>query len=167
MAGALVRPLVAVSQSYVVELEPLMRRIAAILVLAIAVACGGSDATSPSNQAKGPAFTGTYTLQTVNGKTLPVTWSFNSGDSLRLRSYSISINGSGSWTSATSEVFSTNGQVTDQPSGGQSGSYTYDAATKNVTLISSDQSTFFDGILSTDFTTLTLAQNTDVFVFKR
>src|SRR6478609_972443 len=164
MAGALVRPCAAVRQSYVVELEPLMRRIAAILVLAIAVACGGSDATSPPNQAQGTAFTGTYTLQTVNGKTLPVTWNFNSGDSLRIRSYSISINGSGSWTSTTNEVFSTNGQVTDQPNGGQSGSYTYDAATKEVTLISSDQSTFLSGTVSTDFTTLTLAQNTDVFV---
>jgi hypothetical protein len=167
MAGAFARTFAAVRQSYVVELEPLMRRIAAILLLAIAVACGGSDATSPPNQTQGTAFTGTYTLQTVNGKTLPVTWTFNSGDSLRIRSYSISINGSGSWTSTTNEVFSTNGQVTDQPNGGQSGSYTYDAATKDVTLISTDQSTFFNGTVSTDLTTLTLAQNTDVFVFKR
>ena len=65
MAGALVRPFAAVRQSYVVELEPLMRRIAATLVLAIAVACGGSDATSPPNQAQGTAFTGTYTLRRV------------------------------------------------------------------------------------------------------
>ena len=144
-----------------------MRRIAALLMLVTAVACGGSDVTPPPSQTQGPAFTGTYTLQTVNGKALPVTWNFNSGDSLRIRSYSIAINGSGSWTSTTNQVFSTSGQVTDQPNGGQSGSYTYDAATKAVTLISTDQSTFFDGTLSADFTTLTLAQNTDVFVFKR
>jgi hypothetical protein len=144
-----------------------MRRIAALLMLVTAVSCGGSDATAPPSQTQGPAFTGTYALQTVNGKALPVTWNFNSGDSLRVRSYSISINGSGSWTSATSQVFSTAGQVTDQPNGGQSGSYTYDAATKDVTLISSDQSTFFNGTVSSDFTTLTLAQNTDVFIFKR
>lgn len=144
-----------------------MRRIATLLVLAIAVACGGSDATSPPNQTRGVAFSGTYTLQTVNGKTLPVTFTFNSGDSLRIRSYSIAINGSGSWTSTTSQVFSTNGQVTDQPNGGQSGSYTYDAATKDVTLFSSDQTTLLSGKVSTDFTTLTLAQGADLFVFKR
>jgi hypothetical protein len=143
-----------------------MRRIAALLVLAIAVACGGSDATAPPGQ-KGVAFSGTYTLQTVNGKTLPVTFTFNSGDSLRIRSYSIAINGSGGWTSTTSQVFSTNGQVTDQPNGGQTGSYTYDAATKDVTLISSDQSTLLSGKVSTDFTTLTLAEGADLFVFKR
>jgi len=144
-----------------------MRRIVALLVLVTAVACGGSDATSPPGQTQGQAFKGTYALQTVNGKTLPVTWNFNSGDSLKIRSYSISISGSGSWTSTTSEVFSSGGQVTDQPNGGQSGSYTYDAATKAVTLISQDQSTFLNGTVSTDFTTLTLAQNTDIFVFKR
>ena len=143
-----------------------MRRIAALLVLAIAVACGGSDVTSPPSQ-KGVAFSGTYALQTVNGKALPVTFTFNSGDSLRIRSYSIAINGSGSWTSTTSQVFSTNGQVTDQPNGGQSGTYTYDAATKDVTLISSDQTTLLTGKVSTDFTTLTLAQGVDLFVFKR
>jgi hypothetical protein len=145
-----------------------MRRITALLVLATTLACGGgSDATSPGNTSKGVAFSGSYVLQSVNGKPLPVTWTFNSGDSLRIRSYSISINGSGSWTSTVSQVFSTSGVVTDQPNGGQSGSYTYDAATKEVTLISSDQSTFLSGNISTDFTTLTVAQNSDQFVFKR
>ena len=144
-----------------------MHRIVASVVLVAVVACGGSDTTSPANRTQGTAFSGTYVLQSVNGKPLPVTWNFNSGDSLRIRSYSISINGSGSWTSTVSQVFTTGGVVTDQPNGGQSGSYTYDAATKAVTLISSDQSTFLSGNVSTDFTTLTLAQSTDQFVFKR
>lgn len=144
-----------------------MRRILALLVLATAVACGGAEAVTQPSQSQGQAFTGTYVLQTVNGKALPVTWSFNSGDSLTIRSYSIAINGGGSWTSTTSERFTTGRQVTDQPNGGQSGSYTYDASTKAVTLISTDQSTFLSGSVSGDFTTLTLAQNTDVFVFKR
>ena len=144
-----------------------MRRILALLMLATAVACGGSEAVSPPRQPQGTAFSGTYVLQTVNGKALPFTWNFNSGDSLTIRSYSISIGGSGSWTSATSERFTTGGQVTDQPNGGQSGSYIYDATTKAVTLISTDQSTFLNGSVSADFTTLTLAQITDVFVFKR
>ena len=144
-----------------------MRRILALVVLATVVACGGSDATSPAKQTPGTAFSGTYVLQSVNGKPLPVTWNFNSGDSLRIRSYSIAINGTGSWTSTLSQVFTTGGVVTDQTNGGQSGSYSYDAATKAVTLISSDQSTLLNGSVSTDFTTLTLAQNTDLFVFKR
>ena len=144
-----------------------MRRILALVVLATVVACGGSDATSPAKQTQGTAFSGTYVLQSVNGKPLPVTWNFNSGDSLRIRSYSISINGTGSWTSALNQVFTTGGVVTDQPNGGQSGSYSYNSATKAVTLISSDQSTLLNGSVSTDFTTLTLAENTDLFVFKR
>jgi len=86
---------------------------------------------------------------------------------VRSASPSIAINGSGGWTSTTSQVFSTNGQVTDQPNGGQTGSYTYDAATKDVTLISSDQTTLLSGKVSTDFTTLTLAEGADLFVFKR
>jgi len=145
-----------------------MRRILAVLALATLAACGGgSDATSPSNQTQGNSFTGTYVLQTVNGKALPVTFNFASGDSLRIRGYSITINGSGGWSSMTNEVFSVGGAVTDQPTGGQSGSYTYDASTKAVTIISQDQSTFFTGSVSLDLTTLTVSENNDVFVFKR
>jgi hypothetical protein len=144
-----------------------MRRTAALLVFAAAIACGGSDATAPSHKTQGPAFSGTYVLQSVNGKALPFTRHFASGDSLTIRSYSISIGGTGSWTSTTSEVFTTNGQLTDQPNGGQSGSYTYDASTKAVTLISQDQSTLLSGSVSADFSTLTVAENTDLFVFKR
>jgi len=164
MAGAAMR---LTRRQSVVELELPMRQILALLALATAVACGGSETVTPPQQSQSAAFSGTYVLQTVNDKALPVTWNFNSGDSLTIRSYSISINGSGSWTSATSERFTTGGQVTDQPNGGQSGSYIYDATTKAVTLISTDQSTFLNGSVSADFTTLTLAQITDVFVFKR
>jgi hypothetical protein len=144
-----------------------MHRTAALLAFAAAVACGGSDATAPTNRTQGAAFTGTYVLQSVNGKALPFTRHFASGDSLTIRSYSIAIGGSGSWTSTTSEVFTTNGQLTDRPNGGQSGSYTYDASTKAVTLISQDQSTFLSGSVSADFSTLTVAESTDQFVFKR
>src|SRR5690242_14625293 len=107
-----------------------MRRIATLLAFATVVACGGSDATAPPNQTKGASFTGTYVLQTVNGKALPVTFNFNAGDYLTIRGYSLSINGSGGWTSSTNEIFTTGGVVTDQPNGGQTGTYTYDAATK-------------------------------------
>lgn len=145
-----------------------MRRIIALLVLATLAACGGgSDTTSPSNQTQGTAFSGNYVLQSVNGKSLPATWHFASGDSLMIRSYSISINGSGGWTSTLNQLFTTAGVVTDQPNGGQSGSYSYDALTKAVTLLSQDQSTLLSGSVSADFTTLTVAQNTDQFVFKR
>jgi hypothetical protein len=144
-----------------------MRRIAALLMLATAVACGGSDATAPPNQTQVATFTGTYVLQTVNGKPLPVTWNFNSGDYLTIRSYSIAINGSGGWSSSTNEIFTTGGVVTDQPNGGQTGSYTYNAATKAVTLISQDQSTLLSGSVSADLSTLTVSESTDIFVFKK
>jgi len=143
-----------------------MRRIPALLVLATLLACGGSDATSPPNQTKGAAFSGTYVLQSVNGKSLPYT-SYFAGDSLVIRSYSIAIGGSGSWTSTTSELFTTNGVVTDQPNGGQSGSYSYNASTKAVSLISQDQSTYLSGTVSADFSTLTVSESTDLYVFKK
>jgi len=144
-----------------------MRRFASLFALTIAVACGGSDATAPPTQTQGPGFTGTFVLQTVNGKALPVTWNFNSGDYLTIRGYSISIDGSGGWRSSTNEIFTTAGVVTDQPNGGQTGTYSYDAATKSVTLISQDQSTLLSGSVSADLGTLTVSESTDIFVFKK
>jgi hypothetical protein len=143
-----------------------MRRILSLIVLATLAACGGSDSTAPSNSTQGKTFTGTYVLQSVNGKTLPYT-SYFAGDSLTIRSYSLSIGSGGNWTSTTSEVFTTNGQVTDQPNGGQSGTYTYDASTKAVTIISQDQSTYLSGNVSADFSTLTVSESTDLYVFKK
>lgn len=145
-----------------------MRRVVSLLAFAALVACGGSDGTSPSQaQTQAKSFTGTYVLQTVNGKPLPVTWTYATGDYLTVRSYRLSIGAAGIWTSTTSTVSSTGGQITDQPSGGQSGTYTYDAATKSVSLISQDQSTVLSGSVSADFTTLTVSESTDIFVFKQ
>jgi hypothetical protein len=145
-----------------------MRRILPLLVLATLAACGGgSDVTAPPSQTQGKTFKGAYVLQSINGKALPYTWISGNGDSVRVRSYSIAIDGAGSWTSTTSTVSSTGGQVTDQPNGGQSGSYTYSAATKAVSLISQDQSTVLTGSVSADFSTLTVSENTDIFVFKQ
>ena len=128
-----------------------MRRIIALLGLATLTACGGSDGTSPSQtQTQSKTFTGTYVLQSVNGKSLPYTWTYSNGDYLTIRSYSLSIGSAGSWTSTTSTVSSTGGQLVDQPTGGQSGTYTYDAATKFVSLISEDQSTVLSGSASAE-----------------
>ena len=91
-----------------------MRRIAALLVLATLVACGGSDATSPSEPAQGTAFTGTYALQTREREDLASTPSRPSTRRLphdpQLQPRSIGT--AGSWTSTTSTVFTTDGQVT-------------------------------------------------------
>ena len=145
-----------------------MRRVVSLLSLAALAACGGSDGTSPSQtQTQAKSFTGTYVLQTVNGKALPYTWTYSTGDYLTVRSYRLSIGAAGSWTSTTSTVSSTGAQLLDQPNGGQSGTYTYDAATKSVSLISQDQSTVLSGSVSADFTTLTVSESTDIFVFKQ
>src|SRR5206468_1508849 len=74
-----------------------MRRILALLVLATAAACGGSDGTAPSQtQAQGKSFVGsTYLLQNVNGKPLPYTWTYGSGDYLTIRTYRLSIGTAG------------------------------------------------------------------------
>ncbi|HEX7977561.1 MAG TPA: hypothetical protein VF461_03110, partial [Gemmatimonadaceae bacterium] len=80
-----------------------MRRIVALLVLATLAACGGgSDATAPSNQTPAATFTGTFVLQTLNGKPLPYTSGSLAGDYITTRSYSLTISAGGNWTSATS-----------------------------------------------------------------
>ena len=102
-----------------------MRRILALVVLATLAACGGrSDATSPSSQTQNKSFTGTYALQTFNGKALPYTFNFSTGD------YD-------------------------------------DAATKAVSITSTDQSMVFSGSVSSDFSTLTVSASTDIYVFKK
>jgi len=144
-----------------------MRRISALLLLATLAACGGSDSTSPSQNQQGKSFTGTYVLQTVNGKPLSYTFSFANGNYLTIRAYNLTIGSAGSWTSSTSTVSSTAGQVSDQPNGGQSGTYTYNASTGAVSIISQDQSTVLSGSVSTDLTTLTVTESTDIYVFKK
>ena len=57
--------------------------------------------------------------------------------------------------------------MSDQPNGGQSGTYTYDASTKAVSIISQDQSTVLSGTVSADFSTLTVSESTDIYVFKK
>jgi hypothetical protein len=145
-----------------------MRRITALLGLVILAACGGTDGTSPTqSQTQNKSVTGTYVLQTVNGKPLPYTWTLGGGDYVTLRSYGLTIASGGSWTSTTSLIFTTGGQVTDQPNGGQSGTYTYDASTKAVSLISQDQSSVLSGSVSADLSTLTVSESTDLYVFKK
>ena len=141
-----------------------MRRILSLLVLSTLVACGGSDGTSPT-QTQGKSFTGTYALQSVNGQLLPVTFTFSTGDYLTIRSYRLSIAAGGNWSSTTSTISSTGGVVLDQPNGGQSGTYTFDASTRAVSLISQDQSTVLSGSVSADNSTLTVSESTDIFVF--
>lgn len=70
------------------------RSIAALTCLAIATACGGSDA--PTGTA--PSVTGTYTLRTVNGAALPSVVPIAPGESITLRSGSVTLNGDGSCT---------------------------------------------------------------------
>lgn len=144
-----------------------MRRIAALLALATLIACGGSDSTAPPGQTQGRTFSGTYVLQSINGMPLPYTFGNLTGDYLTIRSYSVSIGGGGSWTATASTVSSTGGQVLDQPNLSLSGSYTYNASTKAVSLISQDLSLLLNGSVSLDFGTLTVSSNGDTYVFKQ
>jgi hypothetical protein len=144
-----------------------MRRIAALLLLATLASCGGSDSTSPSQNQQTKSFTGTYVLQTVNAKPLPYTFAFSNGDYLTIRANNLTIASGGSWTSSTSTISSTSGQVSDQPSGGQSGTYTYNASTGAVSIISQDQSTVLSGSVSADLSTLTVTESSDIYVFKK
>ncbi|HEX7981732.1 MAG TPA: hypothetical protein VF461_24205, partial [Gemmatimonadaceae bacterium] len=64
-------------------------------------------------------------------------------------------------------VASSGGQLVDQPNGTQSGTYTYNASTKAVSLLSQDLLTSFTGSVSADLSTLTVTQSTDIYVFKK
>ena len=71
-----------------------LRTLAALALTAVA-ACGGGDGPTGNNQ---NAVVGTYTLQTVNGSALPSTVALGPGESVTLRSGSVTLNADGSCT---------------------------------------------------------------------
>lgn len=141
-----------------------MRRLAFLVATASVVACGGSDATTP-----GQGFRGDYTLQTVNGKSLPYRWDFAGGNYYVLRSYRFTILPGGGWLSAISYSYTDQGKIIDRPTGGEAGTYTYTPGTGDgfVSLLSQDQTTFLIGTVSLDERTMTITENGDVYVYRR
>lgn len=138
-----------------------MTRRLATLALAALVACGG-ESTAPSS-----TFQGDYVLQTVNGQSLPYTWTFSATASYTLRGYRLSIVPPSSWLSAVSYTTTSGGQVIDRPNGGELGSFTFTPGSGFVSLLSQDQTTFLTGTLSPDGRTLTITEDGDVYLYKR
>jgi hypothetical protein len=86
-----------------------VRRLIAALVLASLAACGGSDA---STEPAAVGIEGVYTLKTINGMPLPVT--FQSGAStIVLSSDVITILANGRWSETLVYRETRNGQTTD------------------------------------------------------
>ena len=144
-----------------------MRR-ALSVALAIVVACG-SDSTGPQT-----TFSGDYVLQSINGQSLPYTWTLAPDEFYRIYDYRISItpasgsaSNTGSWKSFFHDYYSDQGQVTDRPNVVEFGSFGYNPSTGSVSLLHFDLRTNWTGQLSADFATLTIANSGDVWVFKR
>jgi hypothetical protein len=131
----------------------------ATFALLVVVACG-ADSTSPAD-----SFRGDYVLQTINGQSLPYTWTFTGGNYYRLNSYRLTIIPGGSWISALDYAYTDQGAVVNRPNGGETGTFTYTPSSGFVSLISQDQTTFFTGTVSG--AQMTITENGDVWVFKR
>jgi len=84
-----------------------MRRFAALLALAAVVSCGGETPTSPS-----VSLSGTYTLQTVNGMSLPYTYPQDTYDKFEFLSDVRVLSDSGTFTETYTNRQTENGQAT-------------------------------------------------------
>lgn len=94
-----------------------MRKIA-IVMFALAAACGGDSSTGPS-----ASIAGTWTLQTINGAALPFIVAQTGANKVELLSDVVVISGTGSFTETTSVRTTTNGVPTTQ-SVADAGNYT-------------------------------------------
>ena len=95
-----------------------MRKLFAMVALAALVACGGDSVTNPSAD----QVTGTYTLQSIDGDQLPVTYQ-SGGNSLTITSDVLTVADNGTWTETYSYRQTINGQ-TSNGTGADGGTWT-------------------------------------------
>jgi hypothetical protein len=96
-----------------------MRKILALVALALVASCGGSDSTNPTNA----SIAGTWNLSTVNGAGLPFVFQA-SNPKIELLNDQIIASVAGTFTETYNIRFtSTTGQVT-QEAGADAGTYT-------------------------------------------
>lgn len=138
-----------------------MRRVAAVLVLSLAVTAGacGDIGTRPTQ-----SLAGTWSLQTVNGSGLPflVGTSASGTDSLQVLGDVITASGAGTFTDVTIVRSTVSGQVTTD-SIPDAGTYTLIGSSASLRF-ASDGSTI-SGQLSGN--TLSLSSGNGVLVYKR
>jgi hypothetical protein len=133
-----------------------MRRLLPFIFLAIA-ACSTDSTTGPTG-----SIAGTWTLQTVNGFSLPFTIEQTVTDKVELLSDVIVISGTGSFTQTATVRTTTNGAATTQ-SAADAGTYTLNGTA--ITLhFNSDGST---GTGSWSGNTITTTDGGLALVFKR
>jgi hypothetical protein len=132
----------------------LLPRLLAGLVLAATVAC--TDSTGP-----GEAISGTFTLSTVGGQSLPVVLQQSATSTLELTGGSVTFNTDHTFSTTLVTRTTTNGTATSDTSNDTG---TYSTSGDRVTLTYSDN-TFDTGILSDN--TFTLAVSGLALVFTR
>lgn len=87
-----------------------MRRLAVLLALPLALACGGESSTAPADPRA--AVVGVYRLQTVNGQALPVTVSQTATVRTDMLGEQLSLNADGTCSTITSFRLSSGSTVT-------------------------------------------------------
>jgi hypothetical protein len=104
-----------------------MRRLLAAAVLVVlGTGCYADTFSYPGTSATGGTDTGipgTYTLQTVNGQTLPYTYYQSGADSYVLLDDTVTLTAGGSWTESWHEQHTVSGVVTN-PAFSDGGTYT-------------------------------------------
>ena len=133
-----------------------MRRIAALLVLATVLGCGGDSSTSPADT----TVSGTYTLRTVNGIPLPFTVLQSDSLKFEIIGDAFTLKDDKTWSEAGMTRTTDAGQVSTDAIA-DSGTYVLRGST--VTLISANGST--DGTLSGG--KLTLVNDAVVAIYQK
>ena len=133
-----------------------MRRFLFLLVLA-GVACGG-DATAPQVV----SVAGAWTLQSINGTTLPFVVAQTGANKVEVVSDVITVVATGSFTQTTTYRTTDNGHVTTE-SFADAGSYTVNG-NADTFHFTSDGST---GTAVFDASTLTVASSGTSYIYKR
>jgi len=138
-----------------------MRRLLSLALVFAALACGSDndDSTAPTQA----SVAGTWTLQTVNGSSLPFTLA-SAPAKIELLSYVVNVSANGTWTSSqqTRTTIGTQAPVTATTTDG--GTYTLSGNSVAITS-STSGSVAQAGTISGN--TLTLTSSGFIFVFKK
>lgn len=140
-----------------------LRRAAVGAALLTLAACGGDSATSPGgcSTATAQCVSGSYTLQTINGKALPA---FIDGNTEQWSAASMVLNANGTISGSLTWKEYDNGKVVDSGTDSFAGTYTITGANSLKVIIEDD--TPLAGTYGSDGS-LTLVDTGVVLVFKK
>ena len=118
---------------------------AVVAVLGLLTACGSDSSTQPTSN----TIAGSWALQTVNGSTLPFTYSQQGANKAEVLSDVATVDAHGAYTQITQVRLTINGQVTTQ-SLSDAGTYTLNGTA--LTLKSNDGSSVTASLSGSTFT---------------